>query len=322
MNYQQLTTEERYQIYSLKKAGLSQTKIAAFLSRHPATISRELNRNKGGRGYRPKQAQQLSDTRRRGAGKNRKMTTAIVNKIVCLIRQELSPEQAAEYLRREQIVCLHHETIYRLIYADKLSGGTLYQHLRVLKKSYRKRYGSYDSRGKIKNRVCIEARPGIVDRLSRIGDWEGDTIIGLGRQSALLTMVERKTLYTVIVKLDGKRAEPLATALINRMKKEKGRIKTITFDNGHEFADHERMAKKLGAKVYFAHPYSSWERGRNENTNGLIRQYFPKRTDLNKVTQEEIDFVMNRLNSRPRKTRDNKTPNELFKGLRVDLLAA
>ncbi len=217
---------------------------------------------------------------------------------------------------------LHHETIYQLIYADKLSGGTLYQHLRVLKKSYRKRYGSYNSRGKIKNRVSIDARPGIVDRLSRIGDWEGDTIIGLGRQSALLTMVERKTLYTVIVKLDGKRAEPLATALINRMKKEKGRIKTITFDNGHEFSDHERMAKKLGVKVYFAHPYSSWERGRNENTNGLIRQYFPKRTDLNKVTQEEIDFVMNRLNNRPRKTRDNKTPNELFKGLRVDLLAA
>jgi IS30 family transposase len=322
MNYQQLTTEERYQIYSLKKAGLSQTKIAAFLSRHPATISRELNRNKGARGYRPKQAQQLSDTRRRGASKNRKMTTAIVDKIVCLIRQELSPEQAAEYLRREQIVSLHHETIYQLIYADKLSGGTLYQHLRVLRKNYRKRYGSYDSRGKIKNRVCIEARPAVVDRLSRIGDWEGDTIIGLGRQSALLTMVERKTLYTVIVKLDGKRAEPLATALINRMKKEKGRIKTITFDNGHEFSDHERMAKKLGAKVYFAHSYSSWERGRNENTNGLIRQYFPKRTDLNKVTQEEIDFVMNRLNNRPRKTRDNKTPNELFKGLRVDLLAA
>lgn len=129
-------------------------------------------------------------------------------------------------------------------------------------------------------------------------------------------------MYTVIVKSDGKRSEPLATALINRMKKEKARVKTITFDNAHEFADHERIAKELKAKVYFAHPYSSWERGRHENTNGLIRQYFPKGTNLNTVTQEEINFVMNRLNNRPRKTRCNKTPNELFKGLRVDLLAA
>lgn len=322
MNYQQLTTEERYQIYSLKKAGLSQVKIAESLSRDPATISRELNRNTGLCGYRPKQAQQLSKTRRREAHKSKKMTAAVVDKISRLIRQQLSPEQVAEYLRQEKIVSLHHETIYQFIYADKLSGGTLYQHLRVLRKSYRKRYGSYDNRGKIKNRVCIEERPAVVDRLSRIGDWEGDTIIGLGRRSALLTLVERKTLYTVIVKLKGKRAEPLATALINRMKKEKDRIKTITFDNGHEFADHERMAKKLKAKVYFAHPYSSWERGRNENTNGLIRQYFPKGTDLNTVTQDQIDFVMNRLNNRPRKTRGNKTPNELFRGLRVDLLAA
>ena len=288
MNYKQLTTEERYQIYILKKAGLSQAKIAVILSRHPATISRELNRNRGLRGYRPKQAQQLTETRRCGANKHRKVTAVIARKIRCLIRQELSPEQVAEYLRQEQIVSLHHETIYQLVYADKLLGGTLYQHLRILRKSHRKRYGSYDSRGKIKNRVCIEARPAIVDRLSRIGDWEGDTIIGLGRRSALLTLVERKTLYTVIVKLDGKHSGPLATALINGMIKEKDRIKTITFDNGHEFSDHERIAKKLNTKIYFAHPYSSWERGRNENTNGLIRQYFPKKTDLSKVTQKEI----------------------------------
>jgi len=322
MNYKQLTPEERYQIYSLKKAGLSQVKIAAILSRNPGTISRELKRNKGLRGYRPKQAQQLCESRRFGAHKHKKMTLEVIEKITRLIRQELSPEQVAEYLRLESIVSLHHETIYQFIYADKLSGGTLYQHLRVLKKSYRKRYGSYDSRGKIKNRVCIEERPVVVDRLSRIGDWEGDTIIGLGRRSALLTLVERKTLYTVIIKVNGKRAKPLATALIRRMKPEKDRIKTITFDNGHEFADHERVATKLAAKIYFAHPYSSWERGRNENTNGLIRQYFPKGIDLNTITQSQIDFVMSRLNNRPRKTRGNKTPNELFKGLRVDLLAA
>ena len=137
-----------------------------------------------------------------------------------------------------------------------------------------------------------------------------------------MTLVERKTLYTVIIKVNGKRAKPLATALTRRMKPEKDRIKTITFDNGHEFADPERVATKLAAKIYFAHLYSSWERDRNENTNGLIRQYFPKGIDLNTITQSQIDFVMSRLNNRPRKTRGNKTPNELFKGLRVNLLAA
>jgi len=194
--------------------------------------------------------------------------------------------------------------------------------MRIASKAYRKRYGSHDRRGKIKNRVSIEERPAVVDKRQRIGDWEGDTIIGKGRKSALLTLVERKTLYTVIAKLTGKQADLLARTAIQQLEPLKDKVKTITLDNGLEFSAHEAVADGLDAKIYFAHPYASWERGINENTNGLIRQYFPKGTDFNKISDEDIEFVMKRLNNRPRATRNGRSPNELFMGQRVDLLAA
>lgn len=322
MNYYQLTENERYQIYALKKAGLSQKQIADELSRHPSTIARELMRNSGLRGYRPAQAQEFSDVRRATAVKARKITNEVWRWITQLLRQELSPQQVVDYLRIHKKLSLHHETLYQLIYADKAAGGDLYRHLRVLSKPYRKRYGSYERRGRIKNRVDIDARPAVVAQRRRIGDWEGDTVMGKDRKSALLTMVERKTLYTVIIRLTGKHADLLAKAAIKRLSGLKDKIKTITFDNGLEFSEHEKIATALGAKIYFAHPYASWERGINENTNGLIRQYFPKGTDFNTVSDGEIERVMDRLNNRPRKTRDCRSPNELFKGLRVDLLAA
>lgn len=196
MNYRQLTENERYQIYALKKAGLIQQEIADTLGRNPSTISRELRRNGGMRGYRPKQAQCLSDHRRATACKAVKVTEAVMAWIERLVRQELSPQQVADYLKRHKGLSLHHETIYQQIYADKAEGGDLYTHLRVASKPYRKRYGHYDRRGKIINRVDIDERPAIVDQRRRIGDWEGDTVMGKGRKSALLTMVERKTLYT------------------------------------------------------------------------------------------------------------------------------
>ncbi|MCG8427137.1 MAG: IS30 family transposase [Chromatiales bacterium] len=322
MSYHQLTEEERYQIYVLLKAGHTQKEIAALLGRSPSTISRELRRNRGLRGYRPAQAQRLSDNRKATAHKAIKITHEVRHWIEKLIRQDLSPQQVVDYLGRHKKLSVHHETIYQLIYADKAAGGNLYTHLRVASKPYRKRYGHYDRRGKIKNRVDIDERPAIVERRSRIGDWEGDTIMGKGHKSALLTMVERKTLYTVIVRLTGKRADLLSEAALAGMKELKSKVKTITFDNGLEFSEHEKIARGLDAAVYFAHPYASWERGTNENTNGLIRQYFPKGTDFNKVTDDEIQAVMDRLNNRPRKTRGCRSPNELFKGQRVDLLAA
>lgn len=191
-----------------------------------------------------------------------------------------------------------------------------------MSKKYRKRYGSYDSRGQIKNRVSIDDRPQIVDDKERIGDWEGDTVIGKGRKSALLTLVERKTLYTMIFRLTGKQAALVAQTAVSGMKELAETIHTITLDNGLEFAHHEQISVGLKTDIYFAHPYSSWERGINENTNGLIRQYFPKGTDFNQVTDEQVQHVMDRLNNRPRKTRGYKTPKELFMGQRVELLAA
>ena len=322
MSYKQLTENERYQIYAMKTAGHKQKDIAQLLNRSPSTICRELWRNLGQRGYRPAQAQRFAAERRETAFKARKIDSQVYGWIKRLIQQDLSPAQVVDYLRRHKNISLHHESVYQIIYADKKNGGHLHKHLRIFSKPYRKRYGHYDRRGKIKNRVSIEARPAVVDRRNRIGDWEGDTIIGKGRKSALLTMVERKTLYTRIIKLTGKRADLLADAAIKGLAYLKEKIKTITFDNGLEFSAHERIAEDLETNIYFAHPYSSWERGVNENTNGLIRQYFPKDMDLSQVTDEQINFVMDRLNNRPRKSRGCKSPNELFMGLRVDLLAA
>jgi len=193
--------------------------------------------------------------------------------------------------------------------------------LRVASKPYRKRYGVYEQQGRIKNRIGIEYRPAVVDRRNRVGDWEGDTVMGKGRKSALLTLVERKILYMVIARLTGKRADRLAKVAIDSIKHLKSRIKTITLDNRLEFVAHDDIAKGLKTDIYFEHTYASWERGINENINGLIQQYFPKGTNFSKVTNEKIMLVMNRLNNRTRATRSGYSPNELFMGQREDLLA-
>ncbi len=206
MTYIQLTETERYQISSLKKAGFSQRFIAESLKRSPSTISRELKRNQEVQTYCPEQAHLKGLARRHFAKKAVKITPEVKKWIKRLIWQDLSPEQVVDYLKRHKGIFLHHETIYRLIYQDKIEGGDLWQHLRIARKPYRKRYGRYEKRGKIKNRVSIDERPEFVDKKERIGDWEGDTIMGKDKKSVLLTLVDRKTLYTIIVKLDSKRA--------------------------------------------------------------------------------------------------------------------
>ena len=322
MKYSQLTEGERYQIYALLKEGLTQKAIAKNLKRSSSTISRELNRNRGRRGYRPKQANNMALERRKTAEKKIKLTAEVQDWIRQLIRQDLSPEQVVDYLAVQRGLRLHHETVYQFIYRDKAEGGDLHRHLRIANKPYRKRYGKHDRRGQILNRTSIDERPEVVDQKTRIGDWEGDTVIGKNHKGVLLTLVERKTLYTIIVPLKSKSADGLTQAAIAALKPMKDQVHTLTFDNGKEFAGHETIAKALDAQVYFAHPYASWERGINENTNGLVRQYFPKGMDLSDVRFEQAQQVMDRLNNRPRKTRGGKTPNELFLGLRVDLLAA
>lgn len=322
MNYKQLTSEERYQIYALMKAGLTQKKIATLINRCASTISREVKRNKGLKGYRPKQAHEFSKVRAKKAYKHRKITPLVTSWIIELLQRDFTPEQIAGRLAMEKNISLHHETIYRLIYRDKADGGVLYKCLPRASKRYRKRYGSYDKRGQIVNRVSIEERPVIVDEQSRIGDWEGDTVLGLGRRNAFITLVERKTLYTVCCRIESKHAEITADALIKSIEHLKEQVLTITFDNGKEFAAHERISEMLDADIYFAHAYSSWERGINENTNGLIRRYFPKGTDFMSLSESEIQEVIYKLNHRPRKTRGFKTPHELFTGESESLLAA
>jgi len=322
MSYQQLTAEERYQIYALRQAGHSRSEIAVLLNRHASTIGRELKRNCGLRGYRPQQAQRLSEERRCAAFKHRKVTPEVMNWIETLLAADLSPEQVYGYLAQDQRLQLSHETVYRLVYEDWAAGGHWYLKLRHVPKGYRKRYASDQRRGQIINRVSIDERPSIVDHKSRLGDWEGDTIIGKGHQSALLSLVERKSLYTILVKLCGRNASDLADKLIAATEHLKDWLLTLTLDNGKEFAAHERIAESLELKVYFAHPYSSWERGINENTNGLVRQYFPKGTDFNQVADQEIQAVADKLNLRPRKTRGYQSPNQLFLRQTDDLLAA
>lgn len=322
MKYKQLTQEERYQIYAFKKAGMLQTDIAIELNRSPSSISRELTRNKGLRGYRPKQANELAIQRRKEAFKASKLTSEIINWINNLLCDDLSPEQIAGRIELETKVSLHHETIYQYIYNDKYLGGELYKYLTRACKKYKKRYGSNDRRGQLVNRVSIDERPAIVDAKIRVGDWEGDTVVGKGRKNAFVTMVERKTLFTVVKRIESKHAQVTADALIDSMSGFKEQVLTITLDNGKEFSQHERIAKELDADVYFAHPYSSWERGINENTNGLLRRYFPKGTDFMLLSLDEIEKAVDKLNHRPRKSRGYKTPHELFTGQSEILVAA
>jgi IS30 family transposase len=310
MSYTQLTRDQRYQIYVLINAGHNQTEIAALVACHKSTISRELRRNRGHKGYRPLQAQARARSRRYKSHPVRiaESTWLLVE---LLLRQQWSPEQIAGRLRLEQRPGVSHERIYLYVYADKQRGGKLYRHLRSQKKQ-RKRYGGHARRGQIPNRVSIEQRPTIVARKGRIGDWEADTIIGAHHQGAILSCTERKSKLTLLRKLETKAALEMKRTLIDLLSPCADQVHTITVDNGKEFCEHQAIAHALQANIYFAHPYASWERGLNENTNGLIRQYFPKKYDFAKISHEELQQVTARLNNRPRKTLGFRTPNEVF----------
>jgi len=274
--YTQLTSEQRYQISGLKKAGFTQAAIAQEVGVHKSTISRELMRNQGQRGWQPAQAQRFRDERKRACLNGKQFSAADWHVVDSLIRADLSPEQAANRLSYEGGVSICHETIYQHIYADKHQGGDLHLTLRS-QKPRRKRYGSgQERRGTIRNRVSIDERPDIVATRSRIGDWEGDTVIGKNHQGGFVTLAERKSRYVLAAPIRSKHAAGVTAQIKRLLEAHKAKCHTITFDNGKEFAEHEQMATSLSADIYFAHPYHSWERGLNENSNGLLRQYFPK----------------------------------------------
>jgi IS30 family transposase len=312
-HYTQLTREERYQISALKTAGHNQIDIAKVIGRHKSTISRELARNSGLRGYRPKQANSFAESRR-PAKSTPRISSDSWSRIELLLREDWSPEQVSRWLRNEEDIFVSPEWIYQYILRNKQSGGDLHSHLRC-QKQRKKRYGSPDRRGQIKGRISIDERPEVVNQRSRIGDWEADTVIGKQGGSVLVTLVERKTRWSTIGKAPNRTAQEVKTVILKCLQPLASKVQTLTYDNGKEFAQHQEISKELYCSGYFAHPYHSWERGLNENTNGLIRQFFSKGKDLSEVTDSEVQAVMNKLNNRPRKCLGFKTPNQVFLGI-------
>jgi IS30 family transposase len=313
-SYRHLTYEQRCQIFALRQSGQSQAAIARQIGVHRSTISRELARNAGKRGYRFKLAQEKALGRRRNASRMpHKMKPELVSLIEKKLTQEQwSPDQISGWLRKHGIANISHERIYQHIWADKKKGGKLYVHLRHRAKKYNKRKGKTSGRGLIPNRVDIDQRPAIVAEKVRIGDWEADTIIGAEHKGVILSHVDRKSKFTKLAKLPDKTSAGIVRACTRTLRPIADRIKTITYDNGKEFAAHAEIAASLGARSYFAKPYHSWERGLNEHTNGLVRQYFPKGTDFSTLTHAEVQKVEDKLNSRPRKALGYRTPREVF----------
>ena len=313
MKYRQLTLEKRYQISALIKAGLNQKEIALEIGVHPSTISREFRRNNNKvRGYSAEIAQVITAKKHKEKSKRFSLTKPIEKYIRAKLKQDWSPEQISGRMKLDTGVSVVHETIYRYIYANKKNGGKLYKYLRHRNKKYHHRSNEYRSRGTIIDRVMISKRPKIVEKKNRIGDLEIDTVVGKNHKGFLVTVVDRKSKFVLIKKVPTKEAQIVTDALIEMIQPIKGITHTITSDNGKEFAYHKQVSAALDTDFYFANPYHSWERGLNEHTNGLIRQYLPKKSEFLHVSKEEIIMIQDRLNHRPRKVLNYKTPYEVF----------
>lgn len=309
--YTQLTLPQRYEISALRKAGQGPTQIARIVGKHRTTISRELKRNKSSNGYFAQAAHQRFQQRRVDRRRPPKWTGRCRRLVEGKLRHEWSPEQIAGWLGRSEGFSISHERIYQHIRIDRDGGGRLHTHLR--RRPRPKRVQPKTAyKGSIPRRVSIDDRPAVVEEKTRIGDWEVDLIMGGHGGGGLLTLVERKSRFTRIERVVSKHADHVADILIGALDDLKEQVHTLTMDNGNEFAQHERVAQALQAEVYFAHPYCAWERGLNENTNGLLRQYFPKGTNFKALSQAQIRRAENRLNDRPRKGLGFRTPNEVF----------
>jgi len=322
MSYTHLTEEERYQIHAMIVAGSSVRAIADSLQRSPSTISREVRRNCGQRGYRPKQAHTLARGRARACRQRPRITLEQWRQVSERLRDGWSPEEIAGRARLEDSLKISHEWIYQFVYADKSAGGGLHTNLRC-QKQRRKRYGSgRQRRGQIADRVGIEERPASVNDRSEIGHWEADTIRGKNQRGSCVTVVERMSRFTRLGKLNRSTAKKTAERLRKRLQPFADVVSSITSDNGKEFTAHRQISQSLDCEFYFADPYASWQRGTNENTNGLIRQYLPKSRDLRTLTGSEIRMIENRLNHRPRKCLGYLTPHEVLYNERLEMTVA
>ncbi|MEC9295890.1 MAG: IS30 family transposase [Pseudomonadota bacterium] len=314
MKYRQLTQTQRYQISALRVAGKSQRQIAAMLGCHSSTISRELRRNSI-RGYDPERAQCRANTRRRVAFKRHKRVPWLTGWVSDRLKQHWSPEQIAGFMGRMNApVRVSHQWIYELIHRDRLEGGKLWTYCRHRNNRGRKRRAKEAGLGKIPNRVGIECRPKEIEHRAALGHWEGDTVLQGHKQSGLVTLVERRSGYLLAGRLKRFTARQTTNTVIRLLKPIRGAAKTLTLDNGSEFAGHEHVANELGLAAYFCDPYCSGQRGTNENTNGLLRQYYPKGTNFARLSQTHINRVVEQLNNRPRKRLGYRTPAEVFWG--------
>ncbi len=307
-----ITEGQRYEIMSYLKVGLCPAEIARIINKDRSVVCREIKRNKNRHGrYIAAQAQESAEIRKERFSAPRKLFPWVRKEVVRLLREEQwSPEQICGWMKRKGMDWVSHETIYKLVREDKANGGDLYKHLRNRGKHRRRPVGKFIP---IRNRVGIEERPEIVDSRGRFGDWELDTIVGSNGIDAIVVLTERLTRFTMMARSPkGKNAEAVADTVINLLLPYKSVVHTITTDNGTEFADHERIARKLDARIFFAHPYSSWEKGLVENTNKLIRQYIPKKSVFRDISDDFIHSVQLKLNSRPREKLNFDAPKNKF----------
>ena len=313
MSYKHLTLQERYLINAYKHTK-TQKEIAQMLGVHPSTISRELKRGRGkmGKDYWPiasdNRAIKIQSEKSKNA--NLKLTPETIDLILKYLLMEYSPEQIAATLKIKYNQSISYVTIYKYIYINRLAEGDLYTQLRH-KGKRRVKYAS-KRKSRIKDRVSIHKRPKIVEDKTRLGDFEIDTIIAAGRKGAIVTIVDRKSMYLKISVPCSKNSKIVANEIKRLLHPYKKKVHTITTDNGLEFAQHKSVSKALKCDFYFCDPYSSWQRGLNENINGLIRQYIPKGTSFENITRKQIKHIEERLNHRPRKSLGWRTPYEVF----------
>lgn len=306
--------EERCEIAALRGARVRMEAIAEQVGRHRSTIYREVARNRSeydGK-YRAGRAEEMTRARRSRSRRNKRISQEEWKRVEELLRKEWSPEQISGYLKRREKMKISHERIYQYVWADKEKGGHLHEHLRGASKQRRKRYARKDSRGRLAGKRPITERPASIERRRQKGHWEIDTVLGERGKDCILTMVERKTGYLLIGKLKARTSEEAAKATLELINGHQGKVKTITADNGTEFHSYAQIEEKSAVKFYFATPHHSWERGTNENTNGLIRQYLPKRQSMAKLTQFQCDQIALKINLRPRKRLNFKNPYECF----------
>jgi IS30 family transposase len=314
MGYHQLAQGERYAMARMMRRGYSYREIARVLGRSVSTITRERHRNASqhdGR-YRAEKAHQYAMARRSRTRKQDQYSQQEWEQVAGLVERKWSPEQIAGRARVMRKTCMSKETIYRYIRRERGAGGQVWRHLRIMSKYGRKRRGSPATRGRLVGKRHISERPRAVELRVRIGHWEGDTVMGSDLRHCVLTMVERVSGYVIIKKLTARTKEQAAAALKQAIQEVRSKVRTITLDNGTEFHDYEKVEAQCAVKFYFATPYHSWERGTNENTNGLIRQYLPKGMCMRHVTQAECDTIAAELNNRPRRRLGFKTPSERF----------